>query len=306
MIRWHKLGHIYKPSGKLPWARSHAANPVAEHLQGSLFRIYFSARDKQNRSSIARVIIDINQPHHILEESQQPLLAPGDIGMFDDSGVSIGCVITLGNITFMYYMGWNLSVTVPWKNELGLAISEDGGETFRRYSRFPIIRLDDIDPYTLSYPWILKEDGRFRMWYGSNLKWGAHHRDMLHVIKYAESEDGINWQRNDQVVIPSTSSQEYAICKPCVIKQDNGYHMWFCSRGDKYRIHHAISDDGIDWQRLGQDIGIDVSTSGWDSDMIEYPCVFEHGKFRYLLYSGDKYGQQGFGLAQQATDQIKI
>lgn len=298
MTQWKKLGLIYKPSGRLPWARSHAANPVAEYLDGDLFRIYFSTRDEHNRSSIGRIVIDIHDPGNILEEAQEPLLAPGDIGMFDDSGVSIGCIVPVGQATYLYYMGWSLSVTVPWKNELGLAISEDKGQTFRRCSRFPIIRLDELDPYTLSYPWIIKEDKRFRMWYGSNLQWGAQQSDMLHVIKYAESDDGVHWQRSGKVVIPPASQEEYALCKPCVLKNNHTYHMWFCSRGHRYRIQHAKSDDGINWQRLGRDRGIDVSDSGWDSDMIEYPCVFDHSGHRYLLYSGDGYGRQGFGLAR--------
>ena len=44
-------------------------------------------------------------------------------------------------------------------------------------------------------------------------------------------------------------------------------------------------------------IGIDVSPTGWDSDMIEYPCVFEHKGRRYMLYAGNKFGATGFGLA---------
>jgi hypothetical protein len=31
--------------------------------------------------------------------------------------------------------------------------------------------------------------------------------------------------------------------------------------------------------------------------MIEYPCVFDHGGRRYLLYSGNGFGKAGFGIA---------
>ncbi len=70
--------------------------------------------------------------------------------------------------------------------------------------------------------------------------------------------------------------------------------MWFCSRGDKYRIHVAESLDGVNWSRKGQDPGIDVSTEGWDSEMIEYPCVFKHNGKRYMLYAGKSFGRTGF------------
>jgi predicted GH43/DUF377 family glycosyl hydrolase len=135
------------------------------------------------------------------------------------------------------------------------------------------------------------------MWYGSNLKWGPRKSDMLHVLKYAESEDGINWKRDNKIVINSESPEEYAICKPCVLKDLSEYLMWFSSRGDTYRIHLAKSQDGIRWDRLGKEPGIDVSPSGWDSEMIEYPFVFDHKGKRYMLYCGNGYGNTGFGLA---------
>lgn len=296
-MKWKKLGHIYEPTGSMKWARSHAANPVAENIGGDYFKIYFSTRDDQNRSSIGYIVIDINEPERILEESQEPILKPGDLGMFDDCGASIGCVIAVGEARFLYYMGWNLSVTVPWKNAIGLAISETPGKPFKRYSRFPIICLDEVDPYTISYPWVIIESRQFRMWYGSNLKWGPKKSDMLHVIKYAESEDGIHWKRENKVVIDSESDEEYAICKPCILKDKEEYLMWFCSRGDKYCIQIAKSRDGIQWQRLGKDLGIDVSQFGWDSEMIEYPFVFDHKDRRYMLYCGNGYGKTGFGMA---------
>jgi hypothetical protein len=95
-MTWRKLGRIYVPDGRLPWACSHAANPVAEPIDGDLFRIYFSSRDDKNRSSIGFVEIDITDPTKILRESVTPALGPGDLAMFDDSGASIGCIVRVG------------------------------------------------------------------------------------------------------------------------------------------------------------------------------------------------------------------
>ncbi len=300
--RWLKLGHVYKPSGKLAWAVSHAANPTAEHIKDDIFRIYFSARDGGNRSSIGSVVIDLNKPQQILDESAQPVLGPGELGMFDDCGASVGCIVRVGEKRFLYYMGWNLAVTVPWKNAIGLAISEGPDKPFQRYSRFPVVPLSEVDPFTISYPWVIQESGRYRMWYGSNLKWGPVKEDMLHILKYAESNDGINWERTDKITIDADYPAEYAMCRPTVLNENGDYWMWFCSRGQRYRIELARSPDGINWTRLGKDPGIDVSESGWDSDMIEYPCVFEHKEQRYILYCGAEYGRTGFGLAVLEKD----
>lgn len=296
-MKWRKLGRVYVPDGSVPWMHAYAANPTAEHLRDDIFRIYFSSRDSQNRSSISFVDIDLNDPLKVIAIAENPVLSPGNLGMFDDSGCSIGCIIKVGDRRFLYYMGWHLTVRVPWQNTIGLAISENSGLPFHRISRFPIMPLDDIDPYTISYPWVLRENGIFKMWYGSNTEWGPVKEDMRHHIRYAESEDGINWKKNGVVAVDFNSSDEYAMCRPCVIKSKDNYEMWFCSRGDLYRIRYANSMNGISWFRHDEEVGIDVSSNDWDSDMIEYPFVFDHKENRFMLYAGNNYGKSGFGIA---------
>jgi hypothetical protein len=299
---WRKLGQIYAPDGSKSWMRWYAANPTAEPIEGDRFRVYFSSRDEENRSSIGFVELDLRDPTGVLYEADQPVLSPGDLGMFDDSGVSIGCIVPVGDKRYLYYMGWHLTVRVPWQNALGLAISEGPGEPFRRISRFPVVELSEVDPYTISYPWVRFDNGKYRMWYGSNTQWGSRKDDMRHLIKYAESSDGIHWDRRDIVAIDFDFAGEYAMCKPCVLKDGDTYRMWFCSRGDTYRIRYAESKDGIVWRRLDDKVGIDVSPSGWDSEMIEYPCLFDHKGSRYLLYAGNHFGRTGFGLAVLESD----
>lgn len=295
-MSWRRLGQIYVPDGRLPWARAYAANPIAEHVEGDRFRIYFSTRDEENRSSIGFVEIDITDPTKVLHEASEPVLSPGDLAMFDDSGVSIGCIVPVDGKQYLYYMGWHLTVRVPWQNALGTAISDGKGKPFARHSRFPTVPLDETDPYTISYPWVMRDGGKFRMWYGSNIAWGREKRDMRHLIKYAESDDGIHWQRDDHVAIDFSGPEEYAMCKPCVVKDDDGYHMWFCARGEAYKIYYAHSDDGLNWERqLEPDF--DVAADGWDSEMVEYPFVFDHNGQRYMLYAGNGFGRTGFGLA---------
>ena len=296
-MKWKKLGRIYAPNGRRPWAHSYAANPVAERVDGDLYRIYFSTRDERNRSSIGFIEIDITQPLSVLRESEAPILSPGDLAMFDDSGASIGCIVPVGSKRYLYYMGWHLTVTVPWQNAIGLAVSDTPGGSFARYSRFPVAALNEIDPYTISYPWVAIENGKFRMWYGSNIAWGAKKEDMRHLIKYAESDDGIRWTSGNTVAIDFSGPEEYAICKPCVRKDDGLYRMWFCARGKAYRIYYAESSDGISWHRTAEP-DMEVSDSGWDSEMVEYPFVFDHEGHRYMLYAGNDFGKTGFGIAR--------
>ena len=84
---------------------------------------------------------------------------------------------------------------------------------------------------------------------------------------------------------------------PACLKEDGIYKMWYSYRGQSYRIGYAESADGIRWERKDDLVGLDVSTSGWDSEMIEYPFVFDHGSRRYMLYNGNGFGRSGLGLA---------
>lgn len=300
-MKWRKIGLVFCPVNEQPWMVSHASNPVAEHLEESLFRIYFSTRDDQNRSSITSIVISIEEPHRVLERASKPLLRYGEVGLFDDSGVSLGCIVQYGQTKYMYYLGWNLCRTVPWRNSIGLAIYNDRSQEFQRVSRAPIMDRSEEDPFSLSYPFVLIEGGKFRMWYGSNLKWGTTQKDMYHIIKYAESLDGIRWKRNSIVCIDSKYDSECAFSRPCVIKENNVFKMWYSyrggPRGETYRIGYAESADAITWDRKDEEVGLDVSESGWDSEMIEYPFVFDHKGKRYMLYNGNSYGKTGFGLA---------
>jgi hypothetical protein len=296
-VRWRKLGRIYEPEGRQPWARSHAANPVAEHRGGERFRVYFGARDERNRTSIGWVEIDLRHPQEILARAEAPVLSPGAPGSFDDSGVSMGCLAAAPDgRAHLYYVGWNVGGATPWRNRIGLAVRGAGEARFEKLAA-PVLDLDAADPHSLSYPWVLAEAAGWRMWYGSNTEWGADRADLRHVIKCAESRDGIAWTRDGATALGFRGDGELALARPCVLREKGGYKMWFSFRGETYRIGYAESQDGRTWRRDDARAGIGVSPSGWDSESIEYPHVFDHAGRRYMLYNGNGYGRTGFGLA---------
>jgi hypothetical protein len=270
--------------------------PIPWQIKGDIFRFYFSTRDGQNRSSIAWVEVDIRQPCRVLRIAERAVLAPGKIGCFDDSGCSVGCIVRHGEQRWLYYMGWNLGVTVPWRNAIGLAICDDM-EQYERVSLAPVLDRGDPDPYSLSYPWVIKDANRFRMWYGSNLEWGAAQADMHHMIKYAQSETGRLWERNGAVVVHPHNAGEYAFARPCIVRDEILYRMWYAYRGAAYRIGYAESLDGEKWVRKDEEAGIEVTPGEWDGESIEYPSVFDHAGSRYMLYCGNGYGRTGFGIA---------
>lgn len=297
-MKWRKLGLVFCPSGETAWMQSHAAVPIAENIGADLFRVYFSSRDKSNRSYTGYIVIDINHPHKILDLSTKPILTPGDLGAFDDSGAMATWLVDQQGSRFLYYIGWNLGVTVPFRNSIGLSISTQNDQ-FVRYSNGPIVDRTLHEPHFCASCCVLPGEDFWRMWYLSCTGWRLSNGKPQHRyhIKYAESRDGINWQREGIISIDFANEDEYAISRPSVIYEHGGWKMWYSYRGQAYRIGYAESDDGRNWNRLDHLAGIEVSLTGWDSQMIEYPFVFDHKSERYMLYNGNDYGRSGFGLA---------
>jgi hypothetical protein len=87
-----------------------------------------------------------------------------------------------------------------------------------------------------------------------------------------------------------------------VIRTAAGYEMWFCVRGDRYRLGVARSEDGLTWERRGEPAGLSPSSDGWDSEMMAYPHPFEHRGRRYVVYNGNGFGRTGFGWAESVED----
>jgi hypothetical protein len=295
-MRWRKLGRVFVPEGRQEWMRSHAANCAALRIDTHRYRVFFSTRDAQNRASIGWVELDLRRPLEVLAVSEEPVLRPGALGAFDDSGVSLACLVVEHDVTYLYYTGWNLGVTVPWRNSIGLAASTDGLH-FERVSPAPVLDRNRVDPFSLSYPFVRHDAEGWRMWYGSNLRWGPEQRDMDHILKYATGSDAATWSPTGAICIGIERPEEYAFSRPCVMRDGDRWRMWYSFRGAAYRIGYAESDDGIVWTRHDDRAGIGVGPEEWDAESVEYPWVFDHEGARYLLYNGNRYGLTGFGLA---------
>jgi predicted GH43/DUF377 family glycosyl hydrolase len=299
-IKWEKLGMILKPQNTYSWLSSSASASFAlpSYESKNIYHIYVNGRDSKKRSSIGLVKFDISQLK-VLEISRNPVMGLGEKGAFDENGTSYPCIVKVNDRYFMYYVGWVQAVQVPWINGLGLAISNDC-LNFNRYSRAPILHRDNDDFIGIGSCYVLLDQEKFRMWYSRFEKWGQDSNDHRHYynIKYAESEDGIHWARSKNICINFEDNSEYAIAKPCVLKWKDKYLMWYSYRGKSYRIGFATSENGIDWVRKDEMVGIDVSKEGWDSEMICYAHVFERDRYLYMLYNGNGYGASGLGIAR--------
>jgi hypothetical protein len=292
--------------------RTHAAVPVAGRIDDDTLRILFAGRDESNRSRIGWVDVNPLDPGGILGVGDEPLLELGARGTFDDSGMMPSCVVSCGSLTYLYYIGWNTRITVPYHVSIGLAISRDGGRTFRRYSPGPLLDRDKDEPFFVSNPCVLREEGRWRMWYISCTGWdevNGRAEPMYHV-KYAESDDGISWRRAGVVCIDYDAFTR-AIGRPWVVELGGRYGMWFSYRGlsdyrsdpvSSYRVGYAESADGLVWERQPDAVGLERSEGGWDSVMVAYTNVVRVAGRLLCFYNGNGFGRSGFGYAVGIDD----
>jgi len=305
MQKWKKLGKIYCPSGKSEWQHSHAMMPTVI-VQNNRIEIYYSTRDRQNQSRPSKLTLELDEKLgvKIVDLSENPILNLGELGMYDDAGVIASCVVLEGQTIRMFYNGWTLGVKTPFTSFNGIAESYDNGETFDKLSSAPkALNRNDVDPFSTFSPFVLKTDKKWHMWYVSLVKWEKVKNEVKHYyhIKYAYSNDGLSWIREGQVCIDFKSKREYAIARPCVIYENNIFKMWFSYRGsinsETYRIGYAESVDAKEWKRMDENVSLSISKTGWDSEMVCYPYVFDYRGSRYMLYNGNNYGETGFGIA---------
>ena len=297
-MTWRRLGVLPLDTAAAPWAVTHAALPIAEARDDGSWTLYLSLRDDQGRARIGRTLLTLEPLPQLAPLESEPVLDIGVLGAFDDSGVVTSCLIRDGERRILYYTGWARGVTVPFYLSTGVAISERD-QPFRRLSDGPLLDRNAIDPFLTASPAVLRDGSTWRMWYVSGSRWSttaAGPRHHYH-IRYAESGDGLQWRRDGTVCVDYAGGDEYAFGRPCVLKLREGYSMWYSVRGSHYVIGYAESRDGVSWTRRDDLRGLLPAPGGWDSEMVEYPFVFERAGARYMLYNGNGYGRTGVGLA---------
>lgn len=309
---WRKRGLIFDPTGRFAHMRQFAQAP-APFLMGDRLRIFFTCRpdraaDGSMVSHITYIDVRADDPSEVLYVHDRPILPLGGLGDFDEFGIHPAGAVPMGSRMFLYYQGWTRAVSVPYITSLGLATSDDGGDTFTKYARGPLFSRTPQEPYLENGFFILKEADGLRMWYATAIEWRVQDgiKEPLYRIVAARSHDGIRWERDAHPLLPSAHADEVT-GRPTVIKLGGAYRMWFSKRdvigfrdggSGAYRIGYAWSTDGEQWVRDDGNAGITVSPEGWDSEMQAYPFVIAVGRKLYLFYNGNAFGKEGFGYAE--------
>lgn len=294
-IHWQKKGLIIRPDRRRWWMQTHAMLPTPERRGDRHIRLYFGGRNAANQSHIGHVTIDLDRPAEILAISEEPVLAPGRLGTFDDQGVLPSCVIQRDSLIILYYIGFKPGGTTRMDLFGGLAVSTDGGASFQRWSEAPILERCKVNPFINTAPWVVPTNTGWRMYYVAGVEWV--HADLpRYNIQMAESADGWHWVREGRVAIDFAPG-ENALARPYVIEDRGVMRMWFSAKGDAYRPVYAESHDGLTWTRRPSGADLDPGASGPDREMICYPVVLRHRDHYIMYYNGNGYGREGICLA---------
>lgn len=314
MFKWHKLGMVFKPAEvkNRSWLKEFAQAPSVL-IFDDYVRVYFSCRPPADENGFyvsysAYVDIKRDNLFEIIKVSDEPILTLGDIGSFDEFGTYPVSVVRYKEEVRAYYAGWTRCESVPFNVAIGYAVSKDEGNSFTKLGTGPVLSYSIDEPFIISGPKIRMFNSKWYLFYIAGKKWVLDDKkpEPVYTIRMATSDDGINWTKNNNDLINAKIEEDEAQASPDVFFYEGKYHMFFCyrysigyrSREKGYRIGYAFSDDLITWIRDDSKVGIDVSLSGWDSEMISYPHVFELDGNLYMLYLGNRVGREGFGLAK--------
>ena len=303
MMKWLKHGIVYCPDGSLSWAQSHAMIPTPVLLSPKVLRVYCTMCDANMVGRPGYVDLDPNDPLRVLNVSKEPLFEVGCAGSFDENGVMPCSVVMVGSRYYMYYVGFELGTKIRYRLLTGLAISEDGGATFKSIRRTPILERSDAELYFRGGPFALSKDDRIRLWYVAGSEWTTINDKPMPVydLKYQESPDGILWKEEGQLTL-TLDQDEHGFGRPWVVQRGiNDYQLYFSVRKRSlaaYRLGYAVSSNGLDWIRKDHEMGLDVSPGSFDSDAIMYSAVITVGAKTYCFYNGNDFGRYGFALAE--------
>jgi len=303
-MKWKKKGLIYTPPADESWRHSSALTPTAFLLNENVIRVYVSFRDTGGVGRIGFIDVNANNPAEILRISDRPALDVGREGMFDDNGVILGDVVRVEDKIYMYYVGFQLVENVKFLAYTGLAISDDNGETFARYSETPILDRKDEGLYIRAIHSVIIEDNKFKIWYATGNGWETigDKQYPQYDISYMESQDGISFEDKGVKCIKNDSNNlEYRIGRPRVYKDNRRYIMNFTygTTDGRYKAGQATSKDGVYWDRDDNELGIELSSSGWDSKHLSYPSIIDAKGKSYMFYNGNDMGINGFGFAEK-------
>ena len=175
------------------------------------------------------------------EYANNPIIRPGKKGEWDSWAVMSMGVVKVGDTFHLYYEG---GLTGCGDLQIGHATSTDGLKWVKDPAN-PVLRPGkggEWDAGATWDPFVIYEDGFFKMWYGGEL---AGHRDFQ--CGYAVSKDGTHFTKKGK--ISNLPGGEMADMHVVHERQSRRYYMYYWDRrfGLAEKLRLAVSNNETDF-----------------------------------------------------------
>jgi len=305
---WRREGLLVSVKPQHSWWRSHAQLPTVLPLSNRLWRIYFGARDHDNRTHLVAVDVDPGDKMKILAEYFDPMLALGPPGTFDHRGVCPSAALAVDGRIRLYYIGVCVREDVRGQAAIGLAVSDDG-LNFRKAFSGPVHGTGPFDPYFSTAPTVFRTAEGYRMYYVGGTGWREINGrlDPFYEIRMTRSSDGLIFDPRSETVVALKGSLEAGLGRPWVLELDDSRRLWFSRRGEAYRgpggspyrLVSIAADECGGFSAPAEPVVFEnpPEPSDFDGWMQAYACVAPHGEDLVMFYNGNDFGSGGFGWA---------
>ena len=161
---------------------------------------------------------------------------------------------------------------------------------------------------------VLKDGSVYKCWYtgwnGEIRHLGKGISDKINFrIGYATSSDGVHWtELNGDAGAGAAlglgekgDSDELGVEDPFVVKENGIYRMWYVGYdGKKRRIHEAVSNDGVNWTKMG--VVLDTGSAGsMDESGLRSPVVIKRAGQYELWYQGESISKPNYHVLRATS-----
>jgi hypothetical protein len=185
---------------------------------------------------------DLGGKDHWQPYTENPVLRPGGKGEWDAGALGSMTVLKVGDVFHLYYEAWGVrdnSATDYNSLQIGHATSRDGVHWTRDPAN-PVLPKGAGDAFDRDGTWdpfVLHEDGLFKMWYGggmdSHCDWG-----------YAVSKDGVHFEKKGQISRLGNVEDDHVVHD----KTADRYYMYYWDRAhEPMGLFRAESKNEMDF-----------------------------------------------------------
>lgn len=224
-----KKGRIHDVNHYNEWMISNGCVLTTLLLDTENIRLYYTQQTSEGGGNPHYIDVYAEDRGIVKYVHDNPLLQPGELINFSDREIMPCSILRLSyTCIYLYYVGWNASVMVPYQNASGLAISQNNGKTFKKALRRAIVERNIDEPFFSASSYVIRQNDNWMMWHASS----------------TESHKGMHWVQNDVVAAIEFSSEglisTMQIC-PSVVEVKKRKFLFYNGNGfDKTGIRYAV------------------------------------------------------------------